>query len=63
MMQKYGWNYDMGGRVLTKHAFPYGIEDLFIELNYGKSKWLLSGTYHSPTQSDSYYFNNLGKLS
>ena len=54
---------DIPSRVLTKHAFPYVIEGLFIELNYGKSKWLLSGTYYSPTQSDSYYFNNLDKLS
>ena len=26
-----------------------------------KTKWLLFGTYHPPTQSDSYYFNNLDK--
>ena len=54
---------DVPSRVLTKHVFPYGIEGLFIELNYGKTKWLLSGTHHSPTQSDLYYFNNLDKLS
>ena len=48
-------------RVLTKHVFPDDIEDLFIELNFRKVKWLLFGTYHPPTQSDSYYFNNLDK--
>ena len=50
---------DIPSRVLTKHVFPDDIEDLFIELNFRKTKWLLFGTYHPPTQSDSYYFNNL----
>ena len=52
---------DIPRRVLTKHVFPDDIEGLFIELNFGKVKWLLFGTYHPPTQSDSYYFNNLDK--
>ena len=47
--------------MLTKHVFPDDVEGLFIELNFRKGKWLLFGTYHSPTQSDSYYFNNLDK--
>ena len=47
--------------VLTKHVFPDDVEGLFIELNFRKGKWLLFGTYHPPTQSDSYYFNNLDK--
>ena len=54
------WN-DIPSRVLTKHVFPDDIEGLFIELNFRKAKWLLFGTYHPPTQSDSYYFNNLDK--
>ena len=52
---------DIPNRVLTKHVFPDDIEGLFIELNFRKTKWLLFGTYHPPTQSDSYYFNNLDK--
>ena len=52
---------DIPSRVLTKHVFPDDIEGLFIELNFRKCKWLLFGTYHPPTQSDSYYFNNLDK--
>ena len=40
-------------------SFSDNVEDLFIELNLPKAKWLLFGTYHPPTQSDSYYFNNL----
>ena len=52
---------DIPNRVLTKRVFPDDIEGLFIELNFRKTKWLLFGTYHPPTQSDSYYFNNLDK--
>ena len=52
---------DIPSRVLTKHVFPDDIEGLFIELNFRKAKWLLFGTYHPPSQSDSYYFNNLDK--
>ena len=52
---------DIPSRVLMKHVFPDGTEGLFIELNFRKVKWLLFGTYHPPTQSDSYYFNNLDK--
>ena len=52
---------DIPSRVLTKHVFPDDIEGLFIELNFRKAKWLLFGTYHPPTQSDSYYLNNLDK--
>ena len=50
------------GRPLRKHVFPDDTEDLFIELNFRKVKWLLFGTYHPPSQSDSYYFNNLNKV-
>ena len=48
-------------RMLTKHVFPDDIKGLFLELNFRKAKWLLFGTYHPQTQSDSYYFNNLDK--
>ena len=47
--------------MLKKNVFPDDIEGLFIELNFRKTEWLLFGTYHPPTQSDSYYFNNLDK--
>ena len=32
---------------------------LFIELNFRKCKWLLSGNYHPPSQSDQYFFDKL----
>ena len=37
------------------------MEGLFINLNFRKVQWLLFGTYHQPSQKDSYYFNNLDK--
>ena len=32
---------------------------LFIEVNLRKCKWLLSGIYHPPSQSDQYFFDKL----
>ena len=52
---------DIPSRLLTKHVFPDDIEGLFIKLNLRKVPWLLFGTYHPPSQKDSYYFNNLNK--
>ena len=52
---------DIPSRLLLKHVFPSDIEGLYIELNFRKCKWLLLGTYHPPSQSDQYYFNNLDK--
>ena len=40
---------------------PDDIEGLFVELNFGKSKWLLMVAYHRPSQSDSYFFEDLNK--
>ena len=39
----------------TKHNSPRDVEDLFVELNFRKSKWLLFGTYHTPAQNDLYF--------
>ena len=37
------------------------MEGLFVELNLRKCKWLLFGTYHSPSQADICYFDNVDK--
>ena len=50
---------DSPSRLLLKYVFPSDIEDLYKELNFRKCKWLLLGTYHPPSHSDQYYFNNL----
>ena len=52
---------DIPSRVFTEHVFQDDIKGLFIELNFRKAKWILFRTFHPPTQSDSYYFNNLDK--
>ena len=52
---------DIPSKKLTKHEFPNDIEGIFIEINLRKSKWLVFGTYHPPSQSDQYYFENIGK--
>ena len=46
--------------MLTKHNFSDNIADLFIELNFIKSKWLLGRMYHT-LQPDQYFFNTLDK--
>ena len=52
---------DFPSKLLTKHVFPDDIEGLFVELNFRKSKWLLMGAYHPPSQSNSYFFEHLDK--
>ena len=33
---------------------------MFIEINLRKTRWLLFGTYHPPSQSDKEYFEQVG---
>ena len=51
----------ISSKILKKHIFPNDVESMFVELNFRKCKWLLCGTYHPPSQSDEYFFNNLDK--
>ena len=44
---------------LFKHNFPSDIEGIFVEINLRKTKWLLFGTYHPPSQTDNYYFESI----
>ena len=41
--------------------FSENIEGIFLEINLRKSKWLLFGTYHPPSQNDNFYFNEVGR--
>ena len=52
---------DIPCRQVNKHEFSDKIEGIFIEINFRKSKWLLLGTYHPPSQNDNYYFDNIGR--
>ena len=46
---------DITSKLLNKHVLPLGIEGLFIELNFRKSKWLLFGIYYPPSHKDKSY--------
>ena len=48
---------DIPSKLLTKHSFPNDIEGWFVEINFRKSKWLLFGKYHPPSQNNQYYFD------
>ena len=50
---------DIPSRELNIHTSHYDIEGIFVELNFRKSKWLLFGSYHPPSQSDEYYLNKV----
>ena len=52
---------DIPSKQLNKHILPDDIEALFLEINFRKSKWLLCGTYHPPSQPDQYFFDNINK--
>ena len=43
----------------SQNVLPTDIEALFIEWNFRKCKWQLSGIYHPPSQSDQYFFDRL----
>ena len=51
----------ISSKILEKHILPNDVESIFVELNFTKCKWLLCRTYHPPSQSDEYFFNNLDK--
>ena len=53
---------DIPSKIVTKHCFATkDIESLFIELSFRKFKWFLCGIYHSPSQKDQYFFDNIDK--
>ena len=52
---------DIRSKVLRKHIIPNDTEAIFVEIKFRKSKRLLCGTYHSPSQSDQQYFDNIDK--
>ena len=52
---------DIPSKKLDRHNFLGDIEGLFLEINLRKSKWILFGTYHPPSQDDEYYFKCVGR--
>ena len=52
---------DIPNRELKIHDAPKDSESTFIEINLIKTKWLFCGCYLPPSQSDQYFFENIGK--
>ena len=52
---------DIPCKQLKRHTFPGDIEGIFVEINLRKIKWLLFGSYHPPSQNDSYFFDCVAK--
>ena len=50
---------DIPAKELKRHSFSADIEGIFVEINLRKTKWLIFGTYHPPSQNDEYYFKNI----
>ena len=50
---------DIPAKELHRHTFSENIEGIFVEINLRKTKWLIFGTYHPPSQNDEYYFQNI----
>ena len=45
----------ISSKLLIKHSLPDDIEVLFVEINLRKTKFLLMGGYHPPSQPDHYF--------
>ena len=52
---------DITSKQLSKHSFPDDIEGIFVEVNLRKTKWLILGTYHPPSQPDKVKVNITSK--
>ena len=52
---------DIPSRELKIHNTPEDIESIFSIFCLIETKWLFCGCYHPPSQSDQYFFENIGK--
>ena len=52
---------DIPSKEIKISFLPSDIECLFIEISIRKTKWLIVGCYHPPSQNDNYFFYNLNK--
>ena len=52
---------DIQSKLLAKRIFTNDVKGIFVELNFRKCKCLLLETYHPPSQSDHYFFENMDK--
>ena len=47
---------DIPSKSVNNHTFPDDIEAILVQINLKKSKFLLLGGYHPPSQSENYIF-------
>ena len=52
---------DIPSKEIKISFLPSNLECLFIGINIRKTKWLIFGCYHPPSQNDNYFFYNLSK--
>ena len=50
---------DIPSKELKPKNLAADIEGIYVELNFRKTKWLLLGCYHPPSQNDEYFFGQL----
>ena len=50
---------DIPSKSVNNHTFPDDIEAILVQINLKKSKFLLLGGYHPPSQSEYYFFNSI----
>ena len=50
---------DIPCKQLTKHILPDNIEEIFVEINLRKTKWLLFGGYRPPRQQAEYFLKHV----
>ena len=46
---------------INSYSLPGNVEGMFIEINFGKTKWLLVGGYNPQKESISYFLSHLSK--
>ena len=52
---------DIPSKELNSYKFPDDIEGIFLEINLKSVKWALFGSYHPPSQDDTYYFEKTSR--
>ena len=50
---------DIPCKQLTKHILPDNLEGIVVEINVGKTKWLLFGGYRPPRQQAEYFLKHV----
>ena len=55
-------NEDIPSRLLKEHHAPDDIEVICVEINLRKEKWVIIGIYRPPSMNDTYFLDNLSRI-